>query len=119
VTGGFAREQAYDEWLATSTDLAPEPVGEAVEGRLALVGGGTLDMRGIGSVDVIGEGTFAVTRKNADANGDRPTEEGMKDLLVERTETILTEEVGAWARRMARVLEEEAKRQREHAAAEG
>jgi hypothetical protein len=38
-----------------------------------------------------------------------------KPQVVERTEAILTDEVGAWGRRMARVLEQEAKRQKERA----
>jgi hypothetical protein len=108
----------YDEWLATSGDLATEPVGDAVDGLLQLTGEGTLEMRGMGPVEVICDGALAVTRNSAEANGDRRTEEDAKELLVERTETILTDEVGAWARRMARVLEQEAKRQREHAATE-
>jgi hypothetical protein len=78
-------QSTYDEWLATSADVVPEP-GE-------------------------------VRRKSAGANGHGPREADGKERLVERTETVLTDEVGAWARRMARVLDEEAKRQREHEAA--
>ena len=100
-------EATYDDWLAASGQLAMERAAVAVEGRLELTGEGTLEVDG-GAVGVVGGGVFVIDRDPQLADDD------VMERLVDRTESILTEEVGAWARRMARVLEEQAERQREH-----